>query len=538
MIFNNMASGVVWDGQPVVRPDIPLTGRGEIIGIADTGLDTGDRDYLHGDFAGRVKIIKSYPISGHWNGIENIGADDGPADRYSGHGTHVAGSALGNGAMAAETGAPECIQGMAPEAELVFQAIEQTPVWDKKLVQRTSPTGLPALRPGLYGRPRKLSKLFRFAYEQGARIHSISWGRRTGDYAEQDGSGVCESLDKFVWEHKDFLVVVAAGNRGSHSSPSDGIAPDSVDSPGAAKNCLTVGACESYRPQFPQTYGAFRPKDFPYPPFRDDPMADSIDDIAAFSGRGPVFGDRRKPDLVAPGTYILSARSSQMPQDHFAWGRYPHPLAQDYYMYNGGTSMATPLVAGCAALVRQYLREHRGLNNPNAALVKAILIHSAEYIRYQYRHTTSTPWADNEQGWGRINLKSCLFPDNPAREIRFADRIEGLRNGEKDLYSIELSDNAMPFRATLVYTDAPGEFLVNNLNLYLNGPNGERYFGNDFANQGKPDTANNVEGIILQHPAPGKWRIEIDAKDVAAGFPVQDYALVVSGGLNLKYEGR
>jgi hypothetical protein len=215
-----------------------------------------------------------------------------------------------------------------------------------------------------------------------------------------------------------------------------------------------------------------------------------------------------------------------MPKGYFGWGKYQPAL--DYYMYNGGTSMATPLVAGCAALVRQYLREYEGVENPSAALVKAILIHAAEYINYPYAHKSSGPWADNEQGWGRINLKNCLFPSETSRRICFIDQVNGLSQGEMP-HRIKLNDNASPLRITLVYTDAPGERLINNLNLYAYAPNGVDYYvGNDFKGTKKPDTVNNVEGIIVPSPATGNWLLKVDAKEVNVG--AQDYALVISGG--------
>src|SRR5581483_5490107 len=64
--------------------------------------------------------------------INNPGADDGPADVDSGHGTHVAGSVLGNGSSSAGlSGLTGPIRGLAFKARLVFQAVEQEMLWKK-----------------------------------------------------------------------------------------------------------------------------------------------------------------------------------------------------------------------------------------------------------------------------------------------------------------------------------------------------------------------------------------------------------------------
>ncbi|MFZ4662633.1 MAG: S8 family serine peptidase, partial [Caldilineaceae bacterium] len=114
--FNNIARRLIAERVITDNPHgLGLTGHGEIVAVADSGLDTGDTNTIHLDFRGRVKHIRSFPIKPSASSqVQNPGADDGAADIYSGHGTHVAGSILGNGAKAKSLGVPE-IQGVAPE---------------------------------------------------------------------------------------------------------------------------------------------------------------------------------------------------------------------------------------------------------------------------------------------------------------------------------------------------------------------------------------------------------------------------------------
>jgi serine protease AprX len=273
-----------------------LSGKGEIVAVCDTGLDSGDASEIHPDFAGRIVAIKSYPITQEFaKDVFNAGEDDGPADLDSGHGTHVAGSAVGSG-KASEGVTPRPIRGLAYRARLVFQAVEQEMWW------RSSVPAQERERFVLAGLPSDLTELFSYAYRKRARIHSNSWGGGDpGDYDEQ-----CDQLDRFVWTHKDFCVLVAAGNDGTDKDGDGRINPKSVTSPATAKNCITVGACESLRPEFSdETYGSWWSDDYPVAPFKNDPMADDPDQVVAFSSRGPTDDGRIKPDVLAPGTLHL-----------------------------------------------------------------------------------------------------------------------------------------------------------------------------------------------------------------------------------------
>ena len=480
-----------------------LTGAGEIVAVCDTGFDSGDTGNLHPDFAGRIKRIRSYPISPDYaSQVKNPGDDDGAADFNSGHGTHVAGSVLGDGQ--ASNGA---IRGLAYKARLVFQAIEQEMKWrDSRDLNQMG-------RYVLSGLPLDLGTLFADAYRDGARVHTNSWGGgAAGDYDDQ-----CRDLDRFVHDHRDMVVLFAAGNDGTDQDRDGAIDPTSVASPGTAKNCITVGASESLRPRFKrETYGGWWSQDYPKPPWNRDPMADNAAQVAAFSSRGPTRDGRFKPEVVAPGTFILSTRSRMIARGHTAWGAH-----DGNYFYMGGTSMATPITAGLVTLIREHLRRARKVAKPSAALIKAVLINGAQRLK------GARGLVDNTQGFGRVSLEASLLANGGPRRLEFCDEGKALATGSEHTRDIVVKKAGLPLAVTLAYTDFPGERLVNNLNLVLTSPAGRHYAGNGATLNA--DTANNVEKVRIARAAAGIWKVRVIASNVPEGR--QNYALAWSGAV-------
>jgi serine protease AprX len=303
----------------------------------------------------------------------------------------------------------------------------------------------------------------------------------------------------------------------------------SVTSPGTAKNCITVGASENQRPEWNSiTYGKWWPQDFPSPPISTDPMTDSsTTDVVAFSSRGPTADGRIKPDVVAPGTFILSTRSRYIAQNHYGWGKFPPN--KDYF-FDGGTSMATPLTAGAVVVIRQHLRTKINIQKPSAALIKAALIHGAKRMLYRYAAEPINGLYDMEQGWGLVNIKESLDPSRG--NVIYTDHSKGLRTGEVATFEAEVSSSSVPLKVTMVYTDYPGTSLINNLNLVVTDPNGKRYHGNIFEEpfDSKFDTSNNVEAVFIENPATGKYKIEVVGANIIE--QTQDFALVYSGQIS------
>src|SRR5919197_1002841 len=495
-LFNNVA-------RPILHADVIVNGTqyqgdGEIIAVADTGFDKGRTTNVHPAFTGRV--AKLYAL-----GRTNPAKTDDP----HGHGTHVAGSALGDGNSSTMGGA---IQGTAPRARLVLQS--------------TLDSG-----GSLGGIPADLHDLFRPPYDDdSARVHTNSWGATTPGLP-YDASA--REIDDFVWNHQDLVICFAAGNDGSDGNSNGVVDSGSVGSQSAAKNCITVGASESNRPDFEPSYGTYWPSDFPADPISSDRQADDVDGMVAFSSRGPTKEKRFKPDVVAPGTCILSTLSRAVASPSTDFGTSSDPL----FFFDSGTSMATPLVAGCAAVLRETLVKN-GMPNPSAALVKALLVNGAVRLPGQYTPTEAGSSPNSNSGWGRVDLAGSVIIPGPNGDAGFG---EGgpLKQGGSDTIDIDIpkgpprhEGSAEPedvgptavgatFKITLVWSDPPGAALQNDLDLIVRAANGAERHGN-MGTSKRFDRVNNVEQVLWTNMPPGPAKITIRAFRIT-NFP-QPYA--------------
>jgi serine protease AprX len=496
-----------------------LFGAGQVLGVADSGLDSGDLATISPDFAGRI-------VATH------VLAPDGDLADEAAHGTHVTGSAAGSGVR---SGADPAIHtyggslaGVAPEASLVIQAFE------------VDENGIIA---GLADDPYPI---FEQAYASGARVHTNSWGGYSGiPFFEPErvfGGYPLKSqrTDQFLWEHQDMAIFFAAGNSGVDGMnflvfgcyfPDGVINEDSLVSPGTAKNAITVGASESNRGS-QRTWRSINPSCYDAEPIASDTISDDPNGMAAFSSRGPVDDGRIKPDLVAPGTSILSSRSAALVGD------FGTPTdAPPGYVYASGTSMATPIAAGAGVLVREWLTR-QGLTNPSGAAVKAVLLNTTRDLapgQYGTEAKQEIPFSrpNSVAGWGRVDLRFL----SDASTTWVDDRRSGLATGTLASYAgaagqpLTVQAGSGPLRVMLAWTDPPASLsaakqLVNDLDLVVTGPDGVVYWGNKAAGG---DRVNNVEGVIIAQPAAGAYTIEVRGYNVPVS--TQPYALAVTGPL-------
>ncbi|MCR5413501.1 MAG: S8 family serine peptidase [Kiritimatiellae bacterium] len=402
-----------------------LTGTNQIVCVADSGLDTGDKDTVLADFRGRVlDIIQCYET---------------PAD-YGGHGTHVAGSVFGNGATSDGT-----YRGVAYEAKgLILSCGAASQTSDSLSI------------------PEDV-----FTYQIGTynfRIQNNSWGQDDNGYYGWHSS----LADSSSVSNPGLLIAIAGGNTGDETAYH-------VGSPGTSKNALTVGSCDNKR-------------DWGYVGFTGNP-----DNRSDFSSYGTTEEGRFKPDLLSVGFGVVSTRSTMCARSWYS-SLYTNTL------FLTGTSMATPLAAGCATLVRQWLVERRGYDTtePSSALIKAILTGGAN---------GEQPTV--EKGWGRINLEESIYPSKAS--VYLYDRLYNNSSRTLLVGTFTITNSAAPFKAQLAWIDQAKTYgasttLVMDHNLIVsNITQNVGYAGNDFDNDGVMDfdTVNNVEGVRIKNPTVG-----------------------------------
>lgn len=244
----------------------------------------------------------------------------------NGHGTHVCGILCGSGELSGGR-----YRGILPNARLVMG----------KVLDHNGDGSAESMISGLEWVLYNLRK-----YD--IRLLNISVG--IGALRDREKGEQLKRMVERIWD-AGVVVICAAGNKGPGEN--------SISAVGGSDKVITVGCFDDFKENCPE------------------------ENCALYSGRGSRSSVLRKPDLVAPGTNIMSCCHKCF------WTGNGYRAS---YVQKSGTSMSAPIVTGCAALLLQkepYLGNER---------IKDRLHYSAENL--------GLAW--NQQGWGMVNVKRLL----------------------------------------------------------------------------------------------------------------------------------
>ncbi|HCP46433.1 MAG TPA: hypothetical protein DIU15_10340, partial [Deltaproteobacteria bacterium] len=267
--------------------------------------------------------------------------------------------------------------------------------------------------------------------------------------------------------------VFSAGNTGECSDENGDPSP-SIGTPADAKNVIAVGSSSDW--------------------------GSSTDSRSWFSSPGPTADDRIKPDLLAPGEQITSARGND----------------NNGYISYEGTSQAAPHVTGAVSLLQEALPEVR--RRPDA--IKALLRASA-------MTTNSTGLPNSRSGAGRLELWKLIGQrDQSNGWVKSLALGETLEEGESSFFEFEVPQDSERLTAVLSWTEPEatlGSYYAshNNLDLLITDPSGNLAYS--------ISDSDSVETVVVDSPMPGTWTIEVEAWWLLApvASPAQDFALAI-----------
>lgn len=300
----------------------------------------------------------------------------------------------------------------------------------------------------------------------GAQAANFSVGGVNDAYSDETAG-----MDDYLNEH-DILAVFAAGNEGS-SGISDG---------GTAKNVITVGNLQH--------------------------TSLGIGALEGDSSVGPVGSgaNRLKPEIVAPGTYIVS-NATDCTSGNWA--------ENACYSEKTGTSQAAPHVTGALALLREHLGTFTGLTE----YVKALLINTAIPMQNYYGDAVNGTdplqgYANNSAGYGLLNAFS-LVREYYGESEKIFTAIDWVYEdgGETDEWEFTVPAGAKKLLVTMAYNDdgSSGDpSLVNDLDLWLQPPGGS-YFQSGFPTGAEGQAT--IEKIVVPNPTAGTWKAKVHLAD-------------------------
>jgi hypothetical protein len=302
-----------------------------------------------------------------------------------------------------------------------------------------------------------------------------------------------QALDIISLQYPSVLHVFASGNDGGlNCSPFPRHFGTTTGGYQGAKNVLVVGQTDKYYT------------------------------IGVNSSRGPVKDGRLKPEIMAIGTNVLSTRGN------------------DIYLVSGGTSMASPQVAGAALLLEQRYKQLFANAAAPADLIKALLMNGTMDV--------GNPGPDFTYGFGMMDLNHSLRMLDSNRYT-----INTISNGVTQNITLNIPGNTAQAKVMLYWHDLPASLvgstqLVNDLDLEVTDPANNTKLplvldpspaNVDRAAVPGVDRLNNVEQVTLNNPAAGSYTIKVKGFDVSGA--AQRYVLVydfIQAGVELTFPAK
>ena len=239
------------------------------------------------------------------------------------------------------------------------------------------------------------------------------------------------------------------------------------------------------------------------------------------SSNGPAYDGRIKPDITAHGQGQLSTDEN------------------NGYLTFGGTSGAAPGIAGVSAQLYQLYADEHGGDLPEAALIKAALLNTA--------NDYGNVGPDFQFGWGLVNgLRAAML----LEDDRFFD--EEIAQDDTNNHTIDIPGNTVQVRFMLYWNDpsavaGASTALVNDLDLVVTTPSNNQLLPwvldstpdpvalNTPATNGI-DRLNNMEQVLINNPEEGEYTLDISGFNVPVG-PQKYYIVyeVITEELTLTY---
>jgi serine protease AprX len=315
------------------------TGRGVGVAVLDSGLE------MSADFSGRVRAFYDFTRGG----VQTTPYDD------FGHGTHVAGTIGGSGALSKNAE----YRGISPNVRLIiFRVLDKNGAgWTSDVI-------------------RAIDFAVANRAALGIDVINLSLGHPILEPAATDP--LVQAVERAV--RAGVIVVAAAGNHGKNAETGQ-VGYAGITSPGNAPSAITVGALRT-----------------------EDTASRGDDRVADYSSSGPTWYDGIvKPDVVAPGHNIFAAAAKR----GSLYRTYPQLKSGDGdYFRLSGTSMAAAVTTGAIAQLLEANRDANDYSRPllSASAVKALL----QYTAFGISDSSGVEYDMLRKGAGALNPKGAI----------------------------------------------------------------------------------------------------------------------------------